>query len=215
MSKELIHRQTNLPAEVRAEVQLFRASPERYYGIVRKEGIEDEREPGAITIFHLNKNMERREALLAISIAILEVKEWFNVKGTMTDRQVSMTAEMILDHPQFYDLSIGNIKACFRQRMMTEKLYDRLDGNIIIGWLREFKSEMADATYRQRCEKDRMEKIKEEKSGDDGALNKRALDLLKNLPSAKKHRTKEEQEQWKRDFLRYKAEYIINKKNGN
>lgn len=68
-----------------------------------------------------------------------------------------MTAELILDYPPFADLSLGNIKACFRQRMMTEKLYDRLDGNIIISWLREFKSQMSEAIYAQHLNQDKTQ----------------------------------------------------------
>lgn len=68
-----------------------------------------------------------------------------------------MTAEMILDAPVFYDLTLGNIKACFRERMMGEKLYDRLDGSIIIGWLRDFKSRMAEHCENVSLGRDRLE----------------------------------------------------------
>lgn len=183
-------------------------SPERYYAELRIEKADGTREPGALTVMHLNRSLKRRDALMAVSIAILEVKQWFNVKGNMTDRQVKMTAEMILDHPHFYDLSLGNIKACFRERMMEEKLYDRLDGNIIIGWLRKFKSDMADACYEQRTTEDRLKEAEDNRN--DG-LEKRALDLLSHLPTTKRYRTKEEQEQWRRDFMRYKAERLIRK----
>lgn len=192
-------------------MQLLRESPEKYYEVVKVEKPEDDRQEGAITIYHLNKAMDRAEALLAISIAILEVKAWFNVKGNLNDKQVAMTAEMILDHPSFYDLSIGNIKACFRERMMNEKLYDRLDGNIIIGWLRQFKSDMADACYRKRVKEDTIRANEEDK---DIGLEKRALTLLKHLPNYKPTPTKEEQEKKRKEFLKYKAEYIIKKKNG-
>lgn len=201
--------QTNLPAEVREQVQLLRKSPERYYEVVKAERPEDDREQGAITIYNLNKEMTKEEAMLAISIAILEVKEWFNVKGNMTAKQIKLTAEMILDHPLFYDLSIGNIKACFRQKMMSEKLYDRLDGNIIIGWLKQFKSEMADAVYNQRLSKDKEEIENYEKNN---ILEKRALDLLKNLPKVKKLPSREEIEQKRKDWLKYKANYMLRKK---
>lgn len=73
-----------------------------------------------------------------------ELKEWFNVKCNLNPDQEALTAELILDDVCFYDLTLGNIKACFRQHMKDATLYDRLDGNIIIGWLREFKSDMAD-----------------------------------------------------------------------
>lgn len=188
----------------------MRESPERYFSVVKAENPEDDREEGAITVYHLNKGMERAEALLAISVAILEVKEWFNVKGNLTDKQVRMLAEMILDYPPFYDLSLGNIKACFHERMMNEKLYDRLDGNIIIGWLKKFKSDMADACYEQRLREEQgMDKGESVESPE---LEARALDLLKNLPKVNRYRTREEQEEWRRGFLRYKAERMIKKK---
>lgn len=185
---------------------------------------DSQREKGALTVLNLNKDMNRAEALLAISIAILEVKDWFNVKGNMTDKQVKMTAELILDHPNFYDLSIGNIKACFREKMMSEKLYDRLDGNIIIGWLKQFKSDMADACYAQRMEQDRIERLKEEGEWKGIDINestlinrdcepRRPLDLLSGLPFKAKVKTKEEQEEWRKRFLKYKAERMINKNN--
>lgn len=204
----------------------MRESPERYYEVLKTEGVNDNRPEGALTIYHLNNGMERAEALLAISIAILEVKEWFNVKGNMTDRQVKLLAEMILDYPSFYDLSLGNIKACFREKMMNDKLYDRLDGNIIIGWLKKFKSDLGDACYRQRVEADREQVLKESgewrglngKVDSDGNLTegdepKRTLNLTAHLPPVKRARTKEEQDQWRRDFLKYKAEYILKKRN--
>lgn len=200
----------------------MRESPERYYEVVKQERIEDSREPGALTVFNLNKNMERKEALLTLSIAILEVKEWFNVKGNMTDRQVRMTAEMILDYPSFYDLSLGNIKACFREKMMNEKLYDRLDGNIILGWLKDFKSRLSDAVYEQRIEEDRIAELKDKgewRGSDEGVKlieqKARPLDLLSKIPPGKKTRTPQEMEEWRKGFLKYKAERLMKKRNGD
>lgn len=92
-----------------------------------------------------------------LTLAIHEVKEWFNVKNNLTHDQEAMTAELILDNPVFYDLTLGNIKACFREHMMGEKLYDRLDGSIIIGWLREFKSRMSDYCENRNLGRDRLE----------------------------------------------------------
>lgn len=224
--KEITRREAHLPAEVRDEVRLLRESPERYYATLKEERAEDDRKDGALTMYHLNKGMERAEALLAISIAILEVKDWFNVKGNLTDRQVKLLAEMILDNPAFYDLSVGNIKACFRERMMNEKVYDRLDGNIIMGWLKRFKAEMGDACYRQRVEADREERLKEEgewrglegKIDSEGNLAeenapKRTLNLTAHLPDAPRYLSREEREQKRREFLKYKAEYILRKRN--
>lgn len=92
-----------------------------------------------------------------LTLAIHEVKEWFNVKNNITHDQEAMTAELILDNPVFYDLTLGNIKACFHECMMSAKLYDRLDGNIIIGWLRDFKSRMAEHSENVNLGRDRLE----------------------------------------------------------
>lgn len=103
-----------------------------------------------------------------MSFAIHELSDWFNVKNNITPEQEAMTAELIIDHPAFADLSLANIKACFRQKMMDATLYDRLDGSIIIGWLREFASAMAEhcLTVSMGRERERRRKEKEEPAGE-------------------------------------------------
>ena len=83
---------------------------------------------------HCKRVLDRQQQILYISMMIIEVNDFFNVKGNMDRKQIKLTAELILDNPNFYDLTLGNIKDCFRRRMMSEKIYDRLDGNIIISY---------------------------------------------------------------------------------
>lgn len=162
-------------------------------------------------------------AMIVVSCAIDELREWFNVKNNITPSQVAMTAEMILDNPHFYDFTIGNLKACFRQKMMNTKLYDRLDGNIIIQWLREFKSEMAD-----RCElvsegRDRKNYSQESDAishevylkmlkhrADNG--DQEAIKIIKEYSKRGKVLSQEEQHQKELEFFRYKQEYLKGKK---
>lgn len=122
----------------------MQTSPKSYISAIQPEGICDARPDNAVMLSQVSRELGRMQAIMIVSLFIKELKEWFNVKQNITNEQISMTAEMIVDNKGFYDLSLGNIKSCFRKRMMSEKLYDRLDGNIIIQWLREFKSEMAD-----------------------------------------------------------------------
>ena len=129
------------------------------------ERIEDARPPGAIELRHIRQSLDRRDQTMLISEMIREVNEFFNVGNGMTARQMKLTAELILDNPGFSDLTLGNVKACFRQRMMSEKLYNRLDGNIIIGWLREFKSDMADWCENRNLGRDRMERQDDTRDG--------------------------------------------------
>lgn len=143
MSTELIQRNANLPAAVSTEIRQLTTSPARYLDTLPIERAADERPPGAIMLSQYKRSLDRAQQLMYLSLMIGEVNDFFNVKGNMNPKQIRLTAELILDNDGFYDLTLGNIKACFREKMMSGKIYDRLDGNIIIGWLREFKSEMA------------------------------------------------------------------------
>lgn len=72
-------------------------------------------------------------------IAINELVSFFNVGKTMNDVQVALTADLIID--RFYYLKLEEIKLCFRNAMASGKIYDRLDGNIILGWLNEYDAQ--------------------------------------------------------------------------
>lgn len=173
------------------------------------------------------RSLDRKQQIVYLSMMIQEVNDFFNVKGNMNIKQIAMTAELILDNPGFYDLTLGNIKACFRQKMISAKLYDRLDGNIIIGWLREFKSEMADyceSIYegeerRQQCE---------ETSADAGPIthatymamlearandgDKEALAILSEYRRRTKTVSPEEKRKKDFEFQIYKQQYLEQKK---
>lgn len=187
---------------------------------------EDERPPSALTVSRLNRGLERRDRIMLVSEMIREVNDFFNVKGKMTAGQIKLTAELILDNDAFYDLTLGNIKACFRQKMMTEKLYDRLDGNIVISWLRQFKSDMAEQCENQSIGRERQ-RAREENSGDAGAithatymamLEARANDgdeeakrILADYRKRTRIKTDEQKRKEKLDYMRYKAQYLKKK----
>lgn len=86
----------------------------------------------------------RKEITLAgaraiLVIAINELVSFFNVGKTMNATQVALTADLIID--KFYYLKLEEIKLCFRNAMTSGKVYDRLDGNIILGWLMEYDAQ--------------------------------------------------------------------------
>ena len=173
------------------------------------------------------RGLDRNKQVMYLAMMIIEVNDFFNVKGNMNAKQTKLTAELILDNDNFYDLTLGNIKACFRQKMMSEKIYDRLDGNIIIGWLREFKSEMADICENASMGRERA-KQREEVSGNAGAIthtaylamlearandgDKEAQQILDDYKQRAKIPTLEERHRKKVEFLKFKAQYDRNKK---
>lgn len=81
-----------------------------------------------------------------VSLALCEVCDFFNVGKNMNDTQIALTADLIIE--SFWYLKLEEIKYCFRRAMRTEKLYDRLDGNIILGWLEAYDAERTEEAMR-------------------------------------------------------------------
>lgn len=224
MPTELIrHNGSNLPAEVSTEIRQLLTLRERYMETLPIEKAEDARPKNALMLSHIKRSLDRKDQIMILSMMISEVNDFFNVRGNMSTKQIKLTAQLILDNPNFYDLTLGNIKACFHQRMMSEKIYDRLDGNIIIGWLREFKSEMADHCETVKEGYDRIRQ-REESTRDAGAITHAAyIAMLETRANAGDKDAKKmiaEYHRWTRissageqrekdlAFFKYKQEYL-------
>lgn len=112
------------------------------------------------TLARIKKEASETDARALLYIAICEVCDFFNVGKNMNDTQVALTVDMILE--SFWYLKLEEIKYCFRRAMMREKLFDRLDGNIIIGWLRDYDAERTNEaiSLSDRQERQRQNEIK-------------------------------------------------------
>ena len=208
----------NLPAEVSTEIRLLMTSPDDYLKNLPIEKMDAERPPNAIQLSHYKQSLDRGRQLMYLSLMLIEVNDFFNVRGNMNAKQIEITAELILDNPGFYDLTLGNIKACFRHKMATAKLYDRLDGNIILDWLREFKSEMAECVYDRRLgERDSSDNAPDvvshkvymamlEARANDG--DKDAQQILEDYRRRAKILSPEQQRKKDLEFFKRKQEYV-------
>ncbi len=105
------------------------------------------------TIALIKNSTSLTSARALISLAICEVCDFFNVGKNMNDKQVALTADLIIE--SFWHLKLEEIKYCFRRAMRTEKLFDRLDGNIILGWLAEYDRERTEEAMRISDEESR------------------------------------------------------------
>lgn len=85
--------------------------------------------------------IEQLGARAVVSILLKEVVSFFNVGKTMNDTQVAMTCDIIIDNYPEYRLE--DFKLCFRNAMALKygKLFDRLDGGIIMEWLSRYAKE--------------------------------------------------------------------------
>lgn len=86
---------------------------------------------------------ERGEAT-ARSVLVLimnDMLDFFNAGNDMNDTQVALTVDFILEEYPY--MQADDITLCFRNAMKGKygKLYNRIDGQIIMGWLREYNRE--------------------------------------------------------------------------
>lgn len=90
-----------------------------------------------------------------LSILIIDTLDFLNVGKTMNDRQVAATIDLILEDYSVY--KIDYFVLCFNRAKKGNygKLYDRVDGQIILGWLAEF-----DLEYQQEVEQERWNEKK-------------------------------------------------------
>lgn len=98
------------------------------------------------TIANIKNRVSLDDVRALLSIAICEVCDFFNVGKNMNDSQIALTVDLIIE--RFWYFKLEEVKYCFRRAMMRDKLFDRLDGNIIIGWLREYDNERTEEAMR-------------------------------------------------------------------
>lgn len=74
---------------------------------------------------------------------IVNLRGYFNIGRNMTDEQTQETACLIID--QFFNITIADINLIFKKAKLGNygKIYDRLDGQIILSWF--------DNYFQNRC----------------------------------------------------------------
>lgn len=98
-------------------------------------------ESKAPTIASIRKSFGQDYIQAYIEMWIVNLRMFFNVGKSMTDEQTYMTAELIVD--TFYNLNIADINLIFKNAKLGKygKIYDRLDGNIILEWFQIYFDE--------------------------------------------------------------------------
>lgn len=91
----------------------------------------------------LKKNFEQPRISAAIQLQILDVLEFFNLKSSMNERQITQTADLILD--SYYWITLSDISLCFKQAKLGEygKLYAAIDGQVILLWFKVYTADRA------------------------------------------------------------------------
>lgn len=178
------------------------------------------------TLAKIKNDASETDARALLYIAVCEVCDFFNVGKNMNDTQIAITVDLILE--SFWYLKITEIKYCFRRAMIREKLFDRIDGNIIIGWLRDYDSERTEEAM--RISDQEAAQLQNRVNEEQGAVSyeqyladlrvraktdKKAAEILHDIenPSPQKLTlvTSEQRQQDEHDFKLYRLKYQIEK----
>lgn len=136
MENELI-----LQPQEESRLTVLRTLPEQYYKDLNPKTINDvfcSFEPSIGTI--INKCGETK-ARAAIVYLLADTLEFFNATETMSDIQVAMTVDLIIEEYPY--MKTDDFKLCFKNAMKMKygKIYNRIDGQIIMSWLRDYNKE--------------------------------------------------------------------------
>lgn len=107
------------------------------------------------SIAKFKKEVGEEPTVALVTIFLIDTVTFFNVGKSMDDVQITATAKMILS--EYYFLKPEDFKVCFdrAKKGYYGKLYDRLDGSIIMEWLNKYideRAEVAENESRERHE---------------------------------------------------------------
>nr|WP_288747444.1 hypothetical protein [uncultured Phocaeicola sp.] len=120
---------------------VLKTSPEKYCETLRPKKVEDvflSNEPAIGTII---RKLGEPQARAILVILIADALAFFNVVNTMSDTQVAMTVDLIIEEYPY--MKTDDFKLCFKNAMKMKygESYNRIDGQVIMGWLREYNKE--------------------------------------------------------------------------
>lgn len=104
-----------------------------------------------------------------LTIAVTELCDFFNVGKNMSAAQIALTVDLIAE--RYWYMKLEEIKSCFRRAMRSARVYDRMDGNLILGWLAEYDDERTAEAMRQADATDPDAEPAARPSADPGAMS--------------------------------------------
>ena len=130
-----------MPKNAEEALKISQTLPEQYYKSLKPKKIEEAINsitPG-LSVYRKHSGETKARALVVLFLS--DLVKFFNVGKAMNDVQMAQTADLILD--EYYYLNIDDIKLCFNMAKSGKfgKVYDRIDGQVIMGWLSEYEAQ--------------------------------------------------------------------------
>lgn len=85
-----------------------------------------------------------------ICLIILDLCKWFNVKNNISEEQIYGIAEMVISEYKF--LTLLDLGLCFKFAKLGKygKVYDRIDGGLVLYWLKMYEEERTETIVNKR-----------------------------------------------------------------
>lgn len=107
---------------------------------IREVSAEISKYPKPTTLGELN-NSEPKELLIALQLLLNDLRLFFTVDNMISTDGIKSLCPLIIY--EFSNLTIEEVAVCFVQAKKGhyEKLYNRLDGAVIMSWLKKYRNE--------------------------------------------------------------------------
>jgi hypothetical protein len=109
------------------------------------------------SLAYIKKHDGENAVKLILTSAIDQLQTYFSLERVMTPYQIQMTVEIIEEN--FYYFSPEDFRKCFRGAMSGKygKVYNRLDGAVIMEWLRAYDIERTEIIVQEQMQKQKDE----------------------------------------------------------
>lgn len=113
----------------------------------------DSYEPSIVTI---KMRYGELNARAAVAYLLADALEFFNAGETMSDTQVAMTVDLIIE--EYPHLKTDDLKLCFKNAMKLKygQIYNRIDGQVVLSWLKKYNSERCSIADNQSYKEHRL-----------------------------------------------------------
>jgi hypothetical protein len=149
----------NLPQHNRSKIKdvclAWQKEPQKLYGQLEISEIKDAIKSTSPSIAVMRRELGVQSVKLILFIWIADLVQFFNVGKTMNEQQVGITVDLVLK--RFFFLKPEDFKICFENAKSGNygRLFDRLDGSIIIEWLSDYCSERINI-FQQKSDNDHL-----------------------------------------------------------
>ena len=200
------------------QLAILKTSPQTYFSNLNPRCIEDVFASDVPAIGRIVKLEGQIMARAALAYLIADMLEFFTVKDSMNDKQVAVTIDLIIEEYPY--MKLDDFKLCFRNAMKMKygELYNRIDGQLILLWLKKYNNERCMTAERESYNNhkalnsndnhsdgyfygEHREKLLEaSKNGDENAIN--ALQFQENIRKELDKRKFERQRKENEEFYK-------------